>query len=162
MESADPGATERAREPAQRANDGVATERGVRSEGRVNLRLRGGALAAMIFSAVAAGPDEPTTLTIHGERGAFRLTGQELLFAEPRGSFARIAGSDLAKRPGNSPGGAFGTGTYLLGVALKRAIDDGDREALALAATFSDGLAQQRVLDAARRSHRAGGRWEAV
>ena len=29
-------------------------------------------------------------------------------------------------------------------------------------ATFADGLAQQRVLDAARRSHANGGRWEAV
>jgi len=62
----------------------------------------------------------------------------------------RIAGGDLSQRPGNSPGGAFGTGTYLLGVALRRAIDDGDRSALAPAATFEDGLAQQRVLDAAR------------
>ncbi|PYQ50364.1 MAG: gfo/Idh/MocA family oxidoreductase [Acidobacteria bacterium] len=116
----------------------------------VHLRLRGGALAAMTFSAVASGPDEPTALTIHGEHGAFRLTGEELLFAKPRGPLERIAGGDLSQRPGNSPGGAFGTGTYLLGVALRRAIDDGDRSALAPAATFEDGLAQQRVLDAAR------------
>src|SRR5437764_1479569 len=34
----------------------------------VHARLRGDALAAMTFSAVAAGPDDPTTLTIHGER----------------------------------------------------------------------------------------------
>ena len=95
-------------------------------------------------------------------RFRFRLAGEELLFATPRGHFDRIAGGDLANRPANSPGGAFGTGTYLLGVALKRAIDDGDRAALAPAATFSDGLAQQRVLDAARRSHGAGGRWQTV
>src|SRR5947209_5706952 len=115
----------------------------------VNLRLRGGALATMSFSAVASGPDEPTALTIHGEQGAFRLTGEELLFAKPRGPFQRIAGGDLSQRPGNSPGGAFGTGTYLLGLALRKTIDDGDRTALAPAATFEDGLAQQRVLDAA-------------
>jgi hypothetical protein len=35
---------------------------------------------------------------------------------------------------------------------LRAAIDDGDRDALAPAATFEDGLMQQRVLDAARRS----------
>lgn len=126
----------------------------------VHLRLRGGALAVMTFSAVAAGPDEPTAFTIHGEQGSFRLTGEELLFAPPRGAFTRIAGGDQQTRPGNSPGGAFGTGTYHLGVALKRALDDGDRHALDPAATFEDGLAQQRVLDAARRSHREGGRWE--
>ena len=128
----------------------------------VHLRLNKGALAAMTFSAVASGPDEPTALTIHGEKGAFRLVGEELLFAQPRGAFARIAGGDLANRPGNSPGGAFGTGTYLLGVAIRRALDDGDRQALTPAATFTDGLAQQRVLDAGRRSHASGGRWEPV
>jgi hypothetical protein len=50
----------------------------------------------------------------------------------------------------------------LLGLALRRALDEGDRQALAPAATFEDGLAQQRVLVAARRSHAAGGRWENV
>jgi predicted dehydrogenase len=125
----------------------------------VHLRLRGDALASMTLSAVASGPDEPAAITIHGESGAFRLTGEELLFSKPRGPFERIAGGELSQRPGNSPGGAFGTGTYLLGTALKRALDDGDRNALAPAATFVDGLMQQRVLDAARR---AGGGWEKV
>ena len=128
----------------------------------VHLRLRGGALAAMTFSAVASGPDEPTALTIHGERASFRLTGEELLLAQPKGAFERIAGGEMAKRPGNSPGGAFGTGTYHLGLALRKALDDGDRAALAPAATFTDGLSQQRVLDAARRSHAAAGRWVAL
>lgn len=128
----------------------------------VHLRLRGGALAAMTFSAVASGPDEPASLTVHGEKGSFRIIGEELLFASPKGAYARIAGGDLQKRPGNSPGGAFGSGTLLLGTALKHALDDGDRSALAPAATFEDGLAQQRILDAARRSDREGGRWERV
>ena len=128
----------------------------------VHLRLSGGALAAMTFNAVASGPDEPCVLTIHGEDAAFRLVGEELLFAKRGKPFERMAGNDTAKRPGNSLGGAFGTGTYHLGVALRRALDDGDRSALAPAATFADGLAQQRVLDAARRSHGAGGRWEKV
>jgi predicted dehydrogenase len=128
----------------------------------VHVRLSGGALAAMTFNAAASGPDEPCVLTIHGEDAAYRLVGEELLFARRGKSFERIAGSDTARRPGNSFGGAFGTGTYHLGIALRRALDDGDRSALAPAATFEDGLAQQRVLDAARRSHRAGGRWEKV
>jgi predicted dehydrogenase len=127
----------------------------------VHLRLSGG-LAAMTFNAVASGPDEPCVLTIHGEDAAFRFVGEELLFAKRGKPFERIAGNDTAKRPGNSFGGAFGTGTYHLGVALRRALDDGDRSALAPAATFADGLAQQRVLDAARRSHGAGGGWEKV
>ena len=128
----------------------------------VHVRLSGGALAAMTFNAAASGPEEPCVLTIHGEDAAFRLVGEELLFAKRGKPFERIAGNDTAKRPGNSLGGAFGTGTYHLGVALRRALDDGDRSALTPAATFADGLVQQRVLDAARRSHGAGGGWEAI
>jgi predicted dehydrogenase len=128
----------------------------------VNLRLVGGAVAAMTFSAVAAGPDEPTTLTIHGEDGALRLIGEELLTAMRGEPFTLAAGDDLAPRRGNSAGGAFGSGTYLLGVALRAALDDGDHSALANAATFADGLAQQRVLDAARESSANGGTWIAV
>ena len=128
----------------------------------VHLRLGGERLAALTFSAVASGPDEPASLTIHGESGSFRLTGEELLLAKPKSPFERIAGGELSKRPGNSPGGAFGTGTYHLGLALRKALDDGDRDALAPAATFSDGLSQQRVLDAARRSDAEAGKWVPV
>jgi predicted dehydrogenase len=125
----------------------------------VNLRMRGGALATMALSAVASGPDEPTTITIHGEDGAMRLIGEELLIAQRGEPFTRAAGADLAARRGNSAGGAFGSGTLHLGRALRAALDDGDRAALAPAATFEDGLAQQRVLDAARASHQRGGVW---
>ena len=118
----------------------------------VELQLQGGAIAFMTLSAVASGPDEPAVITLHGESGAFRLTGEELLFAKRNERFQRTAGDDLAQRPGNSRGGAFGTGTYQLGLALKRAIDDGDRSAIAPAATFADGRAVPRVLDAARLS----------
>lgn len=129
----------------------------------VHLRLSGGGVATINLTVVSTGPDEPSTLTVHGEEGALRLAGEELLFAK-RGAaaFTRIAGDELAERPGNSAGGAFGSGTLILAHALRRAIDDGDRHALAPAATFVDGLAQQRVLDAARRSAAAEGRWERV
>jgi predicted dehydrogenase len=127
----------------------------------VHLRLSGGAVAAMTFSAVASGPDEATVMTIHGEHGALRLREEELLFAKPKEAFRRIAGGDLQNRPGNSPGGAFGTGTLLLGQALRASLEEGKPDALAPAATFEDGLAQQRVLDAARQSARAGG-WVGV
>lgn len=126
----------------------------------VNLLLTGGAVAAMTFSAVASGPDEPSVMTIHGEQGAMRLTGEELLMSKERKPFERIAGGDLQQRPGNSPGGAFGSGTLLLGRALRAAIDDGHLAALAPAATFRDGMLQQRVLDAARISAARDGQWQ--
>ena len=127
----------------------------------VHLRLKSGILAAITLSAVASGPDDAATTTIHGENGALRIAGEELLFAKRGEPFARIAGGDLAKRPGNSPGGAFGTGTHHFALALKAALD-GDKNALKPAATFEDGLAQQRVLDAARHSSANGGCWTAV
>lgn len=128
----------------------------------VALRLANGAIASMTFSAVASGPDEPTTLTIHGEEGAMRLVGEDLLTAMRGEPFTAATKSSLADRRGNSAGGAFGTGTYFLGRALKTALDDGDRDALANAATFEDGLIQQSVLDAARKSSAHDGRWTPV
>jgi predicted dehydrogenase len=116
----------------------------------------------MQFSVVASGSDEPSMLTIHGEEGAMRFTGEEVLLSQKGSPFTRIAGGPLQQRPGNSPGGAFGTGTLHLAHALRAALDDGDLAALAPAATFEDGLMQQRVLDAARKSSRQGGGWVPV
>lgn len=126
----------------------------------LNARLANGAVATISASVVASGPDEATSITIHGERGAYRLVGEELLFALRGKPFERIAGNDLREFAGNSAGGAFGSGTIALGRALRKALDGGDRDALAPAATFADGLAQQRALDAARRSAGNEGRWE--
>jgi len=121
-------------------------------------RMRGGAAVSMTFSAVSRGPDETSMLTIHGENGAFRFLGEEVLVSKEGAPFTRLAGGEMPKIPGNSHGGAFGTGTLHLGRALRAALDEGDRSALAPAATFEDGHAQQRVLDAARRSS-ASGNW---
>jgi predicted dehydrogenase len=129
---------------------------------RLNNGLTNGAIASMTFSAVASGPDEPTTLTIHGEEGAMRLVGEDLLTAMRGEPFTAATKSSRADRKGNSAGGAFGTGTYFLGRALKTALDDNDRAALANAATFEDGLIQQSVLDAARKSSRNKGTWTTV
>lgn len=123
----------------------------------VDLRLNGGAVAVMTFSAVTVGPDESSTLTIYGERGAMRFIGEEVLLSLDGSAFRNFAGGPLENRPGNSPGGAFGSGTLYLGQALRAALDDNDLDALAPAATFADGLAQQRVLDAARESSQRGG-----
>jgi len=129
--------------------------------GVVHLRMRDGSPAVLSFSAVASGPDEAAVLTIHGERGAMRFIGEDVLLSTGGSPFERIAGGPLEKRPGNSAGGAFGTGTFHLAVALRTALDEGDRSAIAPAATFEDGLRQQRILDAARESSSSGG-WVTV
>ena len=122
----------------------------------VDLRLRGGAVAAMTFSVVASGPDESSVLTIHGENGAMRFIGEEVLLSIGGSAFTTMAGGPLEQRPGNSHGGAFGSGTLHLGRALVAALDRGEMDALAPAATLEDGLMQQRVLDAARESAKQG------
>ncbi len=127
----------------------------------VDLRLANGKIAVLQFSAVASGPDESSLFTIYCEGGALRFSGEEVLISTKGALFTRMAGEAMQQRPGNSPGGAFGTGTLHLGRALRAAIDDGDRDALARAATFEDGLMQQRVLDAARKSSESGG-WIAL
>ena len=142
----------------QRPFDGGTREVTADDWASVDLRLRDGGVASLELCAVSSGPDEASVLTIHGDRGAMRFIGEEVLLSQKRAPFERIAGGPLEDRPGNSAGGAFGTGTLHLGRALRAAIDDGDRNALAPAATFEDGLMQQRVLDAARRSS-ASGAW---
>jgi len=126
----------------------------------VNVRLANGAHGVLTLNAAASGPDEQAVMTIHGESAAMRFSGAEVLLAKRGEAYARIGGEEMTKLPGNSMGGAFGSGTIELARALKRALDDGDRSALAPAATFHDGLAQQRVLDAARRSSENEGSWE--
>ncbi len=59
------------------------------------------------------------------------------------------------------PETAFPMATVHLAEALARAVRDGDRSWLAPAATFEDGLHNQEVLDAVRKSH-ATRQWETV
>src|SRR6185436_5582158 len=100
----------------------------------VDVRLRGGASAVMTLSTVSSGPDETSTVTIYGESGAIRFIAEEVLLSRGGSPFEPMAGGAV-ERPGNSPGGAFGTGTLYLGQALRAALDEGNRDALALAAT---------------------------
>lgn len=128
----------------------------------VQLRLSGGGVANLHFSAVATGPDEPSVMTLYCEGGAMRFSGEEVSISRDNAPWTSFAGGAMEKRPGNSFGGAFGSGTLHLARALHDAIDGGQRDALAPAATFDDGLAQQRVLDAARISSSEGGTWVAI
>ena len=116
----------------------------------------------MTFSAVASGPDEPTTLTIHGEEGAMRLAGEDLLTAMRGEPFTAATTGERSDRRGNSAGGAFGTGTYYLGRALQARSTTATEPRSRSAATFEDGLVQQRVLDAARDSSTYDGIWTTV
>lgn len=125
----------------------------------LELRTTTGAIAVMSLSVVSSA-DEPTMITIHGERGGIRLLHRELWRSHGK-RFELVMRDDGEDRVGDSPGGPFGSGTLLLGRAL-RAYASGDPAAISPAATFHDGLRQQQTLDAARRSHESGGIWTAV
>jgi predicted dehydrogenase len=125
-----------------------------------HVRFSNGALGVITLSAVAS-VDEPTTITLHGENGGLRLRDGALFSAMSGGSWETEVEQDIGST-GDSPGGAFGTATVYLGRAIRAALDDGDRSALSHGATFTDGLRQQQVLDAARRSHHSGGEWVTV
>lgn len=133
----------------------------------VHLRLANGAIAVLSLSVIAA-VDEPTALTIHGENGGVRLEADRWFLAD-RGGRWNVQPADepgvpdeLRPIPGDTHGGAFGSGTWYLARALRAAMDEGDRRALAPGATFVDGWKQQRVLDAARASAAANGAWQRV
>jgi len=123
------------------------------------LRFEGGALATLSFSVVAA-IDESTEIIVQCADGALKLVGDKLFIASEK-EWSPVVDGAGETLPGNSHGGSFGTATILLGRALGRALDAGERPELAPAATFEDGLSVQRVLDAIRRSSAADGGWEA-
>ncbi len=113
------------------------------------LRFEGGVLASVQLSALVAGPPV-FRLSVTGADGTLvwqdgRLTGwrqglpsEDLAFDPP------------TALPPSVPDRVFPRGTMYLAGALKQRLEDGNPKALAVAATFEDGLATQRVLDAAR------------
>ncbi|HEX2163244.1 MAG TPA: Gfo/Idh/MocA family oxidoreductase [Thermoanaerobaculia bacterium] len=126
----------------------------------IELWLAGGAGGHLLLdTGVAAPPVERLRLSGTGgtlvlENGVLR--GQEAGTREDR----EIARPDEELPAGLRANSDFHRGTLWLGRALAAALGEGRTEALADAATFEDGLAVQRVLDAARESARRGGRVE--
>ena len=107
-----------------------------------------GSAVATITASVVAPHDEPSSVTIYGTSGALRFVGGCLLRSVGGGEFVDITPPHSLSLPADSISD-FSQGTVYLGAALKAALG-GDSAALALAATFADGLATQRVLDLIR------------
>jgi predicted dehydrogenase len=135
--------------------------RPVTSDDYYSLRLRfaNGALATIECSAVAR-TQEPNSLTLYGAGGSLRWLGGALHHAEASSDFRDITPTATHALPAGLQGD-FPHGTVYLAHALSSYLR-GDAGALALGATFADGLSNQRVLDAARESERQGGRYIAL
>lgn len=122
----------------------------------LQLRFEGAIPAQVQLSAVYAGPpghrlaisgSEATLVWEDGQLTAFRRGSSEpeVLAVDPPTAL-----------PHGVPNQPFARGTMYLGGALRQALQDGDSAALDPAAGFRDGLAVQRVLDAARQSLETG------
>lgn len=110
------------------------------------LRFASGA-AATLMATVVARTNEPLSVTVYGSAGTLRFSGGNL-FISSDDTFHDVTPSHTVDLP-VSLIGEFPQGTVYLGDALRAALA-GQYEAIAPAATFGDGLAIQRVLDAIR------------
>jgi len=112
-----------------------------------------------LSAAVAAAP--PHRLLIAGSEGALRYEGRRLLGrklgAPAEEDLTPAAGAEL---PDGLRDNDWSLGTVHLGRALRTFLTEDRIEPLARAATFADGLATQRLLDAARASADEGGGWK--
>lgn len=123
-----------------------------------SVQFASGAVASVFLSTVAAYGEGPR-VEIWGDEGTLRLDAQERLWGARRGGEWRemTEPETLAAPPGMEYEPLWGLSFVRFADHLITAVLDG--APIAPAATFRDGLAVQRVLDAVRRS---GGGWEAL
>jgi predicted dehydrogenase len=120
-----------------------------------SLRFRAGAIATVVLSAVVAHPVGPRT-EVWGDEGYLLLDEAERLWAARGGAtLTELTEPETAAPP---PGMAY---VPLWGLSFVRLVDHLVTAALdggpvAPAATFRDGVAVQRVLDAVRQASRTG------
>jgi predicted dehydrogenase len=122
------------------------------------LRFANGAQGSIVVSGLTPGPSH-TELVVTGTNGALRLDSNYQLWGLQggdlfQGNWQPVATAYPAGLPEVAPAGQpFHVGTYFLGRALAEALPRG-KTLLPEAASFYDGLAVQRALDAARQSQR--------
>jgi predicted dehydrogenase len=129
------------------------------------VRFTSGVQGSMTVSGITPGP-AGSELTLVGTQGALKLDSQDQLWGAQgedlvKGNWQPIVTGFPENLPESVPAASgFSVGTYYLAQALAQALPAG-KTILPEAASFYDGLAAQRALDAARRSHREQA-WVAV
>lgn len=112
--------------------------------------------ATLVASTVAAGAREHR-VTVSGSAGRLAADGERLQGVRTETWEEEDLTPELAELPDGLEKREWTRGTYHLARALRGALQEGDPELIATAATFEDGLAVQRVLDVARESSAQGG-----
>lgn len=145
-----------------RSSDGEGRLHPVTADDYASLRLSfenpGGAPvpATLVASTVSAGAREHR-VTVSGTAGRLATDGERLVGVRTGTWEEEDLTPALEELPDGLENREWTRGTYHLARALHGAVGDGDPELVAGAATFEDGLAVQRVLDAARESSAQGG-----
>jgi predicted dehydrogenase len=121
----------------------------------VQLRFAGGGAGLCELSAATAGPSVHR-LVVAGTEGSLCWDRDGLTGYRPGADPEDLSIPRSQDLPPRLRDREFPFATVFLARALRAAIEDGDRAALAPAATFEDGLRVQRILDAVRRSHETG------
>ncbi len=121
------------------------------------LRFANGAQGTITVSALYPG-EAATEITIIGTQGALRLDGKNQLWGAQESDFYKGHWQLIETQPLPAvlttavQANPFAVGSYYLAQALAKALPTGEH-VLPDAASFYDGLAVQRALDAARESH---------
>lgn len=142
-----------------RTDPTTGKERQVTADDHAHLLLRfaNSALGTITVSNLIAGQRD-VRVEVHGTQGALRLDAKERLWGMqgdnfPNGDWEQIPVDDpvmeLSDFPTDNP---FARGSVYLAQAIAKSLSAGETQ-IPEAASFYDGLAVQRALDAARRSH---------
>lgn len=145
--------------PYYRTDPATGTKRQVTADDQAQILLRfaNGAQGLTVVSAITPG-GAGSEITILGTHGALRLDAKEQLWGAQgedliKGNWQQLPGAPLADEiPGEHRSNPFAVGSYYLARTLATALPAGET-LLADAASFYDGLAVQRMLDAARTSY---------
>lgn len=127
-----------------------------------NLAFSRGGIATVTASMIAR-VNEPQSMTLYGDEGTLRFTEGRLLYARPDEEFEDITPPhtlDISETIKNLYPD-YAEATVYMGHALLAAIQ-GQRAAIAHAATFADGLRTQQVIDAVRQSSSGNQGWEST
>ncbi len=147
--------------PVSAQSDSPAETRAVTSDDFASFQLqfaRSG--TAIVIASMVARMNDSQSFTLYGDAGTLRFIDGRLLYAGPDEAFDDITPSpsltvaeDIVKLYPD-----YAEATVHMAYALRAALE-GDRTALAHAATFRDGLRVQQVIDAVRTSSSAAEGW---
>jgi len=136
--------------PTRVDDDGV--ERAVTSDDIASLTFRAGDVVGTVLLHGAALDDAIDLFTVRGTEGSLVIDRSLKLYLGKRGGpFKEYLTQLPSIVPNRFRASGFAAGSVLFADALRRALAEGEHDALDEAATLDDGVAVQRLIDRARR-----------